>query len=229
LAEHHVPPARIVVIPEAIDTTVFEPAAVSRERMDRLKQSWRIDQGDGRQIILVAARLTGWKGHRVIIKALAGCGAARARLVFAGRVEDNAYASELAAEAESVGVDLTIAGPCADMPAAYLAADLVAAPSTLPESFGRSVAEAGAMERVVIASRLGGTAETIVDAVTGWQANPGDVAAWAATLDLALAMGPEERTKMGAAARARICDLYSLERMCEATFDLYRRMCEARS
>lgn len=229
LGEHHTAPARIVVIPEGIDTVAFDPAAVSPDRIARVREAWGTDLDDGRQVILVAARLARWKGHGVIIRALATGGAARARLVFAGAGENGAYASELAADARSRGVELILAGPCADMPAAYLAADFVAAPSTDPESFGRSVAEGGAMRRVVIASRLGGAAETVIDAATGWLVAPGDVAAWTKALDLALAMAPEERTSMGAAARARICDAYSLERMCEATFDLYRRMSGARS
>lgn len=229
LAQHNTPADRLVVIPEGVDTAAFDPAAMSAEREASTRAAWSIGPDDDRMVVLVAARLTAWKGHRVIIAALAASAArARVRLVFVGRGERTAYAAELAAEAATSGVALTIAGHCHDMPAAYGAASVVAAPSIEAESFGRSVAEASAMGRVVIASRLGGPAETVVHGETGILAPPGDVAAWTAALDMALAMSPAARAEMGEAARNRMSTLYSTNRMCEATFALYRRLTQGR-
>jgi glycosyltransferase involved in cell wall biosynthesis len=178
----------------------------------------------------VAARLTGWKGHQLLIEALAQSRErGRAHLVFVGRGEDGPYGRELAAAAARAGMTLTLAGPSNDMPATFLAADLVAAPSREPESFGRTVAEAGAMARVVLASALGGPAETVVHGQTGFLVPPGDALAWSAALDRALAMTAAERAAMGAAARERIEAHYSTQRMCEATFALYRRLSETKS
>jgi glycosyltransferase involved in cell wall biosynthesis len=115
------------------------------------------------------------------------------------------------------------------MPAAFLAADLVAAPSTKAESFGRSVVEAGAMSRPVLASAVGAHTETIVPGETGWLAPPGDVAAWTAALDLALSTPSERRLSMGRAARERAVRLYSLTTMYDRTFAIYRRVLEARA
>jgi glycosyltransferase involved in cell wall biosynthesis len=130
----------------------------------------------------------------------------------------------LAEQAARSGVRVILAGSSDDMAATFLAADLVAAPSTEPESFGRVVAESGAMARVVLASNLGGPAETIVHGVTGFLAPPSDRQAWTAALDLALALTPTARAAIGAAARQRITAFFSTERMCEATFALYRRL-----
>jgi glycosyltransferase involved in cell wall biosynthesis len=229
LAQHRPPAAKVQLIPEGVNLDAFDPAAVSAERVARTREAWRIDPGDRRSVILVAARLTGWKGHRLIISALAASGGRdTARLVFVGRGGESPYAAELAEQAARTGVVLTIAGPSDDMPAAFLAADLIAAPSTEAESFGRSVVEAGAMARVVLASALGGPAETIMDGVTGFLVQPGDQAAWSAALDLALVLSPTERAALGAAARERIRTHYSSQRMCEATFALYRRLTECR-
>src|SRR6202012_992445 len=63
-----------------------------------------------------------------------------------------------------------IAGPCNDMPAAYLAGDIALAPSLAPEAFGRPAAEPQAMGRIVIAADHGATRETIVPGQTGWLA-----------------------------------------------------------
>jgi glycosyltransferase involved in cell wall biosynthesis len=46
-------------------------------------------------------------------------------------------------------------GHCADMPAAFLSASVVAVPSTEPEAFGRSAVEAQAMGTPVVVSDLG--------------------------------------------------------------------------
>jgi glycosyltransferase involved in cell wall biosynthesis len=228
LAQHRVAAGKLALIPEGVDPTAFDPARVSAGRVRSTRAAWGI--GEDRAIVLVAARLTGWKGHQLIIDALAQSRAReRAHLVFVGRGDESPYAGELAAAATRAGVALTIAGPSDDMPATFLAADLVTAPSLEPESFGRTVAEAGAMTRVVLASELGGPAETVVHGETGFLVSPGDAPAWSAALDLALAMSPAERAAIGAAARERIAAHYSTERMCEATFALYRRLSESKS
>ena len=84
------------------------------------------------------------------------------------------------------------------------------------------------MARVVLASRLGGPAETIADGETGWLVSPGDAPAWAVALDQALAMsGPSGRHGRRCAGTDRGA-IIRLQRMCEATFALYRRLSEAR-
>lgn len=227
LEQHRVAADKLALIPEGVDPATFDPAAVSAERVQGLRGAWGV--ADDRLVILVAARLTGWKGHRLVIDALAQSRErGRAHLVFVGR-GDSPYGQELAAAAARAGMTLTLAGPSDDMPANFLAADLVAAPSLEPESFGRTVAEAGAMARVVLASALGGPAETIVHGRTGFLVPPGDAPAWSAALDRALTMTPAERAVMGAAARERIEAHFSTQRMCEATFALYRRLSETRS
>ncbi|MGH7025591.1 MAG: glycosyltransferase [Caulobacteraceae bacterium] len=227
LAEHGVAARKIEVIPEGVDIGTFDPILVSPERVARVRASWGVEAGD--TVILVAARLAHWKGHRLAIAALARSAARKkAKLVFAGRGEESAYARQLAAAAAEAKVSLKIVGPCSDMPAAYLAADIVAAPSTEPESFGRSVAEAGAMARIVIATNLGGVAETVIDGETGLLAAAGDEAAWAAAFNRALKMSPDARAAMATAAWTRVRDCYSMAQMCETTFALYERLIEAK-
>jgi glycosyltransferase involved in cell wall biosynthesis len=228
LEQHRVAADRLALIPEGVDPAAFDPAAISAGRVRSARAAWGI--GEGRAVILVAARLAGWKGHRLVIDALARSRErGGAHLVFVGRGDESPYAAELAAAAARAGVALTIAGPSSDMPASLLAADLVAAPSLEPESFGRTVAEAGAMARVVLASAVGGPAETIVHDQTGFLVSPGDARAWSAALGHALAMSGAERAAMGAAARERIEAHFSTRRMCEATFALYRRLSETKS
>ena len=76
-ARHHIDPDRLRIIPRGVDTALFDPAAVSGERMARLAREWRLP--DGMPIIMLPARLTRWKGHIVMLEAMARAGAARRR------------------------------------------------------------------------------------------------------------------------------------------------------
>ena len=51
---------------------------------------------------------------------------------------------------------------CKDMPLAYAISDIVISSSIEPEAFGRVSVEAQAMEKPIIASKLGGSMETII-------------------------------------------------------------------
>ncbi len=229
LSEHRLAPERVSVVPEGIDTERFDPARASSERMAAVRDAWGLDPADPRPVLLLAARLTGWKGQRVAIEALAGCGGPGGPLlILAGRAEKPDEAAALRAAAARVGVGnrVRLVGPVDDMPAAYALADLVIAPSTLPESFGRGVAEAAAMQRPVLATPLGGPAETILPGETGWLAPPGDTQAWASAIAAALATPREARERMGRAGRARVIAHFSLAAMTAATFQLYRRLLE---
>ena len=228
LAEHRVDPGRVLVVPEGVDVARFDPAAVAPERATALRAAW--GAAPSRPVILQAARLTGWKGQVLAIRAFAAARIPDALLVLAGRSESVAYGRELESVARHAGVAdrVRMVGPVDDMAGALLAADLVLAPSTKAESFGRSVAEAAAMERLVIASDLGAVRETLGDGA-GWLMPPGDATAWSAAIDAALALDPEQRRAAGKRARARICDRFSLETMTQATFAAYARLAKART
>lgn len=231
ITEHGLKSDQIAVAPEGIDTEVFDPSGVSPERMAVVRAAWGLDASHQGPFLLLAARLTGWKGQEMMIEAMSRLTATPdAVLILAGKAEKAGEVAALRAEARRAGVGgrVRIVGAVDDMPAAYALADLVVAPSILPESFGRGVAEAGAMARPVIASPLGGPAETIVHDRTGWLVPAGDVGAWARAIDAALALGPDARVRIGRAARDRVTEHYSLRAMAAATFAVYRRVLTAR-
>jgi glycosyltransferase involved in cell wall biosynthesis len=232
LDQHSVDPARVAVAPEGIDTRRFDPTQVSRERVAAQRAAWGLSPEAKEPVILQAARLTGWKGQRLAIAALARMDRHQgAVLILAGKPESAREMESLQALAAQAGLAdrVRLAGALTDMPAAYRAADLVIAPSTAPESFGRGVVEACAMGRLVLASPLGATGETILDGETGWLVEAGDPDAWTRAISAALDLMPQARGEIGARARARVERLYSLEAMEEAHFAIYRRMTAARS
>ena len=64
-----VEPARIRTIERGIDTRLFDPAAVSPQRVIQLATQWRLP--DDKPVIMLPGRLTRWKGQIVLIEALA--------------------------------------------------------------------------------------------------------------------------------------------------------------
>ena len=228
--EHGLGDDRLAIAAEGVDTDRFDPAQVSAERIAALRSIW--SDGAGGPVLLLAARLTGWKGQATAIEALARLKAfPSARLVLAGKAEKPGAVDALLARIARAGVAgrVILAGAVEDMPAAYAAADLVLAPSTLAESFGRGVVEAGAMGRVVLTSPLGGPGETVIDGVTGRLVAAGDARAWADAMAETLALPEDARARMGAAARAHVTARYSLEAMMSETFAIYRRLLAARA
>ena len=123
--------------------------------------------------------------------------------------------------------NVRLVGHCEDMPAAYLLADIAAAPSLDPEAFGRTAVEPQVMGRPVLAANHGAATETVLNGKTGWLVDPGNAEAWAAALGKAVRMTAGKRQAMGEAARERALQLYSVEAMCEATLAVYARVLEA--
>ena len=119
---------------------------------------------------------------------------------------------------------MRFAGHCDDMPAAMMLADAVVSASILPEPFGRTVIEAQAMGRPVVATDHGGAAETVEHLVTGWRVPPGDAAALAGALGHALQLAPEHRQALGERARAAVCERYTTAAMQAATLEVYQEV-----
>jgi glycosyltransferase involved in cell wall biosynthesis len=230
IAQHRVDPDKVVAIPRGVDIARFDPAAVSTERKAALAADWGLDPEDRRVKILLAGRLTRWKGQALAIEAAAGLKARGVRdflLIFAGDAQGRSgYLAELEAaiSENGLGDNVRIVGHCVDMPAAYALSDLAIAPSLDPEAFGRTAVEPQAMGVPVIAADHGATRETVVPGETGWLALPGNAAAWADALQAAIALGPEGRARMGAAAAKRARRLYSVQAMCAATLGVYAQV-----
>jgi len=223
VAERHgVPESRLRVIPRGVDPVAFDPNAVAPDRLARLAAAWRVP--DGMHTVVLPGRLTSWKGHEVLLRALALLPRRDVCAVLVGSDQGRAhYSKRLEALAHSLGIAARVrmVGECADMAAAYTLSDVVVHASVRPEAFGRVVIEAQAMGRPVIASDLGGPVETVEHGVTGWRVPPGDPAALAAAIAEALALDGEARAALAARARASVLRNATTRAMQEATLDAY--------
>lgn len=235
IQEHGIPPEKVVAIPRGVDLSRFEPGMVGCDRVKALAEAWGVASDERRLKVLLAGRLTRWKGQGLLIEAMSllkARGEDRVLLLLAGDDQGRkGYRTELTDAIAAAGLEdsVKLVGHCDDMPAAYLLADLAIAPSLEPEAFGRTAVEPQVMGRPVMAADHGATRETVLPGETGWLVRPGDAEAWAKALLEACEAGAARRQIMGQAARARARRLYSVDAMCEATLDVYARVLRART
>jgi len=131
---------------------------------------------------------------------------------------------EAAITRHDLGCQFRIVEDCRDITAAYALSDVVVSASTDPEGFGRTIIEAQAMGRPVIATDHGGARETVVPGSTGWLVPPGDAVALAAAIDEALSLGPIAREAFARRARAHIAAGFTRDAMCARTIDVYEEL-----
>lgn len=227
-AEHKVAEIKLHVIPRGIDIKAFTPESVTPDRIEAIRKAWSLRPG--KPVIMLPNRLTRWKGQLTFVAALAKLPHKDFEAVMVGDPQQrDDYVKELVAAVDAAGLsqNVRIPGHCRDMPAAFMAADIVVAPSIEPEAFGRAAVEAQAMGRVLIASDLGAQAETVADGATGFLFPPGDADKLANLIMTALALTPEQRDEMRTKARARVLKSYTVDTMCAATLDVYREVMAA--
>lgn len=230
IAEHiangyGIDPQRIRPVPRGIDLFKFNPEHVTHERMVSLAEAWRLP--DGLKVILCPGRLTRIKGQTVLLEALARLPRRDFICVLAGSDQGRVdYSSELEQMALDLNLEghVTMVGDCTDMPTAYMLADVVVAPSIVPEGFGRTAVEAQAMGRPIVASDLGGMRETVLPGETGWLVPAARVEELTAALDQALSLTHEQRLRQAARAINHVRNSYSKENMGWATLDVYAEL-----
>ena len=216
---------KLSVIHRGVDLGMFDPKAVNQQRI--IAEADRLGLPDDKSIIMLPARATSWKGHEILIQALAQLSDKDAILMLLG-IEDGppAYAEKLRTMAVRYGLGgrVRIGAGSRDMPAALMLADVVAMPSIKPEPFGRVAIEALAMGRPVVAFRHGGAVESIDEGRTGWLADPLSVDALAEALQTALSLTPRKRRALAKDARQQMTDQFSKDMMCERTLAVYKSL-----
>ena len=218
-----VPPDRLRVIERGVDFTRFDPERVSAERVIQLAREWRLP--DGMPVVMLPGRLTRWKGHLVLIDAIARLNRRGLRCVFVGSGNDR-YRRQLVDAIARRGLNelFQIAEDCRDMPAAYKLADVVVSASTRPEGFGRVIAEGQAMGRPVIATDNGGAREILRDDETGWLVPPDDPQALAEAIARALDLPQSKRLTLAERAMAHMRAHFTTKAMTDRTLAVYEEI-----
>jgi glycosyltransferase involved in cell wall biosynthesis len=217
------------VIHDAIDTDVFCPVGPVSD-LDALAQSDPAPTGTVR--IGLIATYARWKGHDVFLQAAR---LVKARLsipaiqfyVIGGPIYDTAGSEYSQEELHELAARLSSESCVRFVPfqerieEVYRALDIVVHASTRREPFGRTIAEAMATGRAVVASKKSGAAELCVDAVDAVCIAIGNTDALADALCTLITDGPRRRG-LGAAARSAAVDRFSRARLAKQVLTVYR-------
>ena len=139
--------------------SLFDVSTISKQAQAGLRQKWHLPID--KPIVMLLARLTDWKGHLLAIRAarkIREMGGELPHFVFAGSAQSETYLARVrSAIVEAAMMDnFSLVGHVDDVSLALSVCDLAIVPSTKPEAFGRSVAEASAAGLPVIAFDHGG-------------------------------------------------------------------------
>jgi glycosyltransferase involved in cell wall biosynthesis len=232
-ARYGTDPGRIAVIHRAVDVGHFDPAAVTPERVARMRQLLGLDSGQA--VVLLAGRITRRKAQAHLVEAaglLKRRGVEGFTCVFAGEIEKRDYMAEVEARVRALGLEACVRFPgnLADMPAAYLLAD---GSLNISEAEGlpRVALESQAMGVPVIVSDTGPGREAALtepdvplEAATGLRVPFGQPEALADALGALLSWFPEKRKAMGARGAAYVRERFTLDRMRRATLEVYEQV-----
>jgi glycosyltransferase involved in cell wall biosynthesis len=208
---------KTVKIYSGIELDRFNP--VSKEVKESIREKWGIARDDA--VIGIVSKLWDGKGHLTLIKAfkMIRSEIENARLVIVG--EGYLY-NHLVKFADSLGLKdaVLFIGFQSDVSESIASFDVAVLPSFF-EGMGRVLLEAMAMEKPVVASRVGGIPDLVEHGVNGFLVTPGDVGGLADAItrilcDKGLAQ------KMGKAGRKKISDKYSADQMVGSIEKLYR-------
>lgn len=183
--------------------------------------------GNDDPIILVLGRLSPNKGHRFLVEAAPEILARfpAAHFVFAGIADERAVLEQQMAEL-NVSQRFSILGFREDVTNLLQGSDLFVLPS-LAEGFSVSIIEALATGLPVVATRVGGAAEIICDGENGFLVPAADAAALAQRVNHVLGLGSEEKSLLRQAALETAAE-YSVQKMAEKMYGLYRGLLEGR-
>lgn len=183
-------------------------------------------------VIGMVSRITGAKGHHVLLEALARLksrGERKTVLLGApapGSAQDLQYLSSLRRWATEQGLDGSVhwAGFQADPHPYYETLDVLVVPSVGEEGIGLVILEAFQRGVPVVASRTGGTPELIKDGINGLLVRPGNPEELARALER-LQFEPGLRARLAAQACASIDRRFSRELYCSTLSSLISELC----
>ncbi len=172
IQEHyHTEEKKITVIPRGIDLEKFNPQNLDQSFIEDFKKEYHLEE---RQIVTTVGRITQLKDHQTFIRAIALLKKNDPNivgLIVGGVREDKQeYFHSLEGLVKELGLEDTIifTGSQSRVAEIYALSDVVVSSSKKPESFGRSVAEALALNTPVVATSHGGVLDIIVEGENGF-------------------------------------------------------------
>ncbi len=226
------PKKKFLVIFRGINVDYFDPTTKLESEEKKLLQKWEINKE--KKIILVPGRLTSWKGHELLIEAInlvnVELGYEAFHVIILGSDQGrNLYKKKLIRLTEQYHLtnQIKFIDHCKDMALAYKVSDIVISPSIEPEAFGRVAVEAQSMEKLIIASNIGGSNETIIDEKSGFLFESGSPNSLSKKILKVITMDETSLKLLGQQGRKNVIKKFNVEKMCFSTYSEYKRLLNA--
>ena len=220
---------KFLVIFRGINVDYFDSSSKLESEEKNLLKKWQIDKE--KKIILVPGRLTAWKGQEMFIESInlvkKELGYEAFHVVILGSDQGrNLYKKKLVRLTEQYRLtkQIKFIDHCKDMALAYQVSDIIISPSIEPEAFGRVAVEAQSMEKLIIASNIGGSNETIVNEKTGFLFESGDVNSLSEKIIRAITMDETSLRLIGKEGRKNVIKKFNVEKMCFSTYSEYKKL-----
>ena len=222
------PAAKQTLIYNGVDLDAFQ---ASPEEVETLRTELFPDEPNAAILVGVVTRITPEKGIHFLVRAMRELkGEKDVKLLIVGGPyfqKDVDYMTELKQEVADLGVEDSVifTGFLSDTRIVTSLLDIVLVPSIIPEACPRTIIEAMAVGKPVIATPLGGSKE-LVTPETGILVAPEDASAVAEAI-ATLATDRERLTAMGKAARDRAVQLFNSEKNTTLTETVYTELLAA--
>ena len=220
---------KFLVIFRGINVDYFDPSTTIEVEEKKLLEKWEIFEN--KKIILMPGRLTSWKGQELFIEAVNLVNIELGYEAFYAVILGNDQGRDLykkklvkLCEKYNISKQIRFVDHCKDMALAYKISDIVISASIEPEAFGRVSVEAQSMQKLIIASNIGGSNETIIDEKTGLLFEAGDPKSLCKKIIRALTMDESRLKTIGIEGRKNIIKKFNVEKMCFSTYSEYKRL-----
>jgi glycosyltransferase involved in cell wall biosynthesis len=220
---------KLLVIFRGINVDYFDPTTKTEIEEKKLLKNWGIVEN--KKIILLPGRLTSWKGQELFLEAVnmvniqLGYEAFYAVILGSDQGRD-LFKKKLIRLSEQYRMtkQVKFIDHCKDMALAYKVSDIIISASIEPEAFGRVAVEAQSMEKVIIASDIGGSNETVIDEKTGYLFEAGNANSLSKKILKVLNLDDTTIKTIGTEGRKNIVNKFNVEKMCFSTYSEYKKL-----
>jgi len=226
LENYSIDESKIRVIPRGVDHEYYDSGNIPEAKLIKFRQKYNIPSGV--PVILLPGRFTNWKGHKLLIEAINKIRHLDFYCMMVGDLAKHPeYVSQVKGMISSMKLQgkIQLFGSENNMFNLYGVADIVLSTSIEPEAFGRIIIEAQSMQKIVVASDIGGASETIENEKTGLHFKSANADDLADKIRYALEIiNTPVALSLCEAARQSVISQYSLRAMQQKTLDVYREL-----
>ena len=216
ITRDHVATEKLVLIYNGVEGQSFESTSSMREELRR-----EMGVAGSQKVVTVVANLIPYKGHLDLFQAARQIRERVPGVVFWLVGGDRGIQRDLEGAVLDLGIHdhVVFMGQRSDIPNVLAASDLSVLPSH-EEGFSNVILESMAAGLPVVATRVGGNSEAVVDGVTGWLVPPRDPALMTEKI-VDLLGDPKKSRSWGERGGERVKRLFTVEKMVHKHLTLY--------